>query len=189
LAALFLALLLPAVALADTVSEGESFSWTPSTAGQVQTDSAASAGNTLALFGNLTATKTVTTAAASTSVSLRVRNTLCSGESNLALSVDGVAVGTTTGSSSTYRDVTYTGSWAAGSHTVSVVHKNDMWTSTSCDRNYFLDKVTFASATATPTPTPTPPTPSGTVDLRRQLPVRLAQRVSDRPEPESHLDR
>jgi hypothetical protein len=144
------ALAIPAVASADTTAEGETFTWTPSTAAQVQTDSAASGGSTLDLAGNSTASKTVTTTAASDSIVLHVRNTLCSGESNLAVTVDGTAVGTTTGSSSTYRDITYAGTWPAGSHTVQIVHQNDLWTSSTCDRNYFLDKVTFHSTPVTP---------------------------------------
>jgi murein DD-endopeptidase MepM/ murein hydrolase activator NlpD len=79
LAALLAALAIPAVAAADTTAEGETFTWTPSTAAQVQTDAAASGGSTLDLAGASTASKTVTTAAASDSFVLHVRNTLCSG--------------------------------------------------------------------------------------------------------------
>jgi hypothetical protein len=38
---------------------------------------------------------------------------------------------------------------------VQVVHQNDLWTSSTCDRNYFLDKVTFR-AVVTPPPPPPP---------------------------------
>jgi hypothetical protein len=168
---------------ADTTAEGETFTWTPSTAAQVQTDAAASGGSTLDLAGNSTASKTVVTAAASDSFVLHVRNTLCQGESNLAVTVDGTAVGTTTGSSSTYRDITYAGTWAAGSHTVQVVHQNDLWTSSTCDRNYFLDKVTFHA-------TVDPAAPAVRHhDLRRELPVRVARRVPDQRASEPRVDR
>jgi hypothetical protein len=155
--AVFLVILLFAVApaaFADTTTEGETFSWTPSTGARVEADAAASGGSTLAVLGlNATATKSITTTAASDSVVLHVRNTLCNGESNLRVTIDGTVAGTTTGSSSAYRDVTFTGSWPAGAHSVSILHQNDAWQQGVCDRNYYLDKVTFHS-----TPVPPPPT-------------------------------
>src|SRR5918997_4379098 len=80
---------LPAVAHADTVTQGESLTLSPSSAGRVQTDSAASGGKALNFWANASASRTVAVAETSAKLIVRARGQQCSGAPQMSVYVDG----------------------------------------------------------------------------------------------------
>ena len=130
---------------ADVAVEGESFAL-PSWAGQVQPDASASGGRALLLWTTSTATAKIATPRTG-ELLLRVRGDQCQGAPVVALTVDGAAVGSSLVSTSRWTDISFRGSWVAGSHRIDVAYTNDAALS-GCDRNLWLDRVTAVASTA-----------------------------------------
>jgi hypothetical protein len=125
-------------------------------------------GTSLEFKRNATASKTVTTGAA-TSLTLRVKGDQCNGRGapKAAVSIDGRTVSTITVPERSYTSKPITVSLKAGSHKIAVAYTNDS-SSSSCNRNLYLDYVALSSAAPAPSdvpaPTPTPapgPAPAG----------------------------
>lgn len=133
----------PGTATAATVSsEAESFSLTAG-AGMSLDDSRASAGKALLVWSNGTAQGTVSLATAATSLQVRARGDQCSGAPVVRVAVDGVAVGSRTVSATAWTTYTLGGTWAAGTHRVTLTFGNDYLA--GCDRNLWLDRVQLVS--------------------------------------------
>ncbi len=85
----------------------------------------------------------------------------CAGPPIIAVTVDGVAMGTATlWSSTTYRMYVLGQALPQGTHQVRISMTNDRLTA-KCDRNSFLSYVYMEGASTPPPPPPPPPPPSG----------------------------
>lgn len=157
-----------ATAASSVVLEGESM--TPSlffAAGTVR-DSSASGGSALVLSGSSTASKKVTVSA-SAKVVIRAKGQQCSGAPAMTVKVDGVNVGSSSVTATTWAEYTAEVKIPAGSHTVAVAFTNGFWT-IFCSRKLSIDTVTVVpdgSTTTTPptTTTPVPVTVAPKADL------------------------
>lgn len=151
----------------STALEAEALAVTPAPNGSIYTDSTASGGKALGLWANATAYATVTQPA-STKVVVRAKAQKCQGQPTMVVTVDGVTIGSTTISATSWTDYATTANIGAGSHVVGIAYTND-YRSLFCDRNLLVDKVTIVpGAVATTPPTTTPPT--GTVALGAVVP-------------------
>ena len=125
------------------VSEAEYASLTPG-AGQVFDDATASGGRGLLVWSNGTA-ETTLISSASERIVVRARGDQCQGAPTMTVTVDGAAAGTALVTSTTWADYAISGSWAAGTHRVSMAFTND-YVDGSCDRNLRLDRVGMTAA-------------------------------------------
>ncbi|PPK98004.1 putative xylan-binding protein with Ca-dependent carbohydrate-binding module [Kineococcus xinjiangensis] len=123
-------------------------------AGRSFSDSAASAGAGLLLWGNGTAAGSYFLGGSVSHLVLRARGDQCAGSPTLQVSVDGREVGSATVTSTDWQDYSFPGSWPDGAHRVAVSFANDLRTST-CDRNLRVDVVSARHASL-PAPAPAP---------------------------------
>src|SRR5664280_1638814 len=137
---------------ASTSVQAESLSL-PGAQGQVRTDPSAVGGKALIVWSNGAATGSVSGAA--TGLTVRARGDQCLGAPQMAVTVDGRQVLSAAVPNTAWANFTAPVALAAGAHQFAVSFLNDALTS-SCDRNLFLDQLTFNTTTPTPTPTPTP---------------------------------
>lgn len=145
LAALGAALITPAAAqAASTTVEGESLTATPSNSVQVRTDATASNGQILAILGNGSSQSTVTLPASGT-LSMRVADRTCTGGPHMVVYSDSTVLVDTilNYADFAYQTLTFNVDVPAGSHVVKVTFDNDLANQT-CDRNIYLDKLTFS---------------------------------------------
>jgi hypothetical protein len=152
-AALAAALMLPAGAsAADTTvstTPGETMTST-ATYVRAQADTTAEGGQTLAMYTGGTAQAALSASAPATALTVRARGSQCNGAPTVQVDVDGVKVATFSVASTTYTTYTVAKALAAGSHKVTAALTNDGST-TTCDRNAFVDTIrAVASTTATP---------------------------------------
>jgi endoglucanase len=106
----------------------------------------------------------VTLPADADTISLRVRGDQCAGAPAYTLTVDSAAVADGTVASTTWTDRAHGAVLPAGSHSIDVRFTNDhaeYWP-TACDRNLYLDAVTFSSSGTGGAPT-RPVVPAGFV--------------------------
>lgn len=137
--------------------EGESMTVTPTKAGRIFSDAAASGRKALLLSTNSTASKTISLPSA-TGLVIRARGDQYKGAPVMTVSVDGAVVATTEVSSTSWTDYSIGVSLSAGTHTISVTFTNDLRQSSARDRNLRIDKITVVPApTSTPPPTQTAP--------------------------------
>ena len=165
----------PAAAHAATAFEFEGATLSSSSAGQVVSESAASGGKAQLVWSNAGASKTFNVPHAASTVTVRARGTQCSGGPQMAVDVDGARKLLTTVSSTSYADYTFALDRAAGNAVIKVSFLNDYKTST-CDRNLYVDKVTFVeptSTTATTAPAPTTPVAPSTTTSAFGAPTGL----------------
>jgi endoglucanase len=132
---------------ATSVVEAETMSL-PSWGGMPVSEPSASAGRELLVWGNATATTTVTTTAARRLV-VRVRGDQCQGAPQMTVSVDGRALLTQSISSTTWTTVGADVALTNGTHSISVSFDNDA-SGPGCDRNLRLDKLTISSTAGWP---------------------------------------
>jgi Cellulase (glycosyl hydrolase family 5)/Ca-dependent carbohydrate-binding module xylan-binding len=95
-------------------------------------------------------------------ITLRVRGDQCGGAPAYALTIDNAPVAGDTVASTAWTDRTYTAPLVAGTHSIDVRYTNDHtepWPN-ACDRNLYLDAVTFS---ATESLSRNPPVPDGFV--------------------------
>lgn len=125
----------------------------PAASGQVTSDPAASGGRALLVWSSDTAGTTANLPAAS-AVTVRARGDQCAGAPQLKLSIDGQQVFSATVSGTAWAD--YRGPLASstGSHQVTVTFTND-YRDSNCDRNVYVDKLTFSTSAPSGTPAPT----------------------------------
>lgn len=152
----------------STVLEAEALAVTPAANGSSYADSAASGGKALGLWGNATASATVTLPA-STKVVVRAKAQKCQGQPTMVVTVDGVTIGSTTVSTTTLTDYSATANIGAGSHVIGIAYTND-YRSLFCDRNLLVDRVTIVPGAVSTTTQPTTAPPTGTVALGAVVP-------------------
>lgn len=132
----------------------------------VRSDTSASGGQMMFIYGATYIEKTAVSTPSTNNVVVRVRGDQCQGAPLMRVYVDGVQRFSGGVANTSYADITIPVSLSAGPHSVRVEMPTDRYVSSSCDWNLRVDKVTFqGSATPTPTPTPTPspsPTPTPT---------------------------
>jgi outer membrane biosynthesis protein TonB len=102
----------------------------------------ASSGKELAMFWTATVTGQVDLPAGATTLAVRARGDQCQGAPQMQVSIDGKVVSTSAVTSTTWTNVTIPVQLAAGTHAISVAFTNDH-TATGCDRNLYLDQLTF----------------------------------------------
>jgi hypothetical protein len=120
-------------------------------------DRAADGGRAAQFSRNGTATTTLTTSAAVTSLTLSARGTRCSGSwPQLQLTIDGVSVLQTAAGTAGWATYPATGlNVPAGAHTISIVASN-VASTRNCDRYLLVDLVSLYGAEAPPPPPPAP---------------------------------
>jgi len=121
----------------------------PAASGHVTSDTTASGGRSMLIWSNDSATTTVTLPTATT-VTVRARGDQCGGAPQLAVTVDGRPVLSAAVPATTWSDYTAPAAVSAGSHAVAVSFTND-YLDSSCDRNLYVDRLTFSSTAPTPT--------------------------------------
>lgn len=124
-------------------AEAEYASLTPG-AGQVFDDATASGGQGL-LIWSTGAAETTLISGASGQLVVRAKGDQCQGAPTMDVTVDGAAAGTLLVTSTTWADYALAGSWAAGTHRISMQFTND-YRDGSCDRNLRLDRIGLTAA-------------------------------------------
>ncbi len=166
--------------------EAESFT-SPSSAARILSDSGASAGKSLELFSEGTASSsTITTTDTTVKVQTVAKGTSCNGAPQMIIKVDGVQQGATaTVTSSSWATYDTVVNVAAGKHTVSITYPNDYYKSHHrCDRNLFLDKVSLFANTPLPSDTTKPvvsitsPTSGSTISGTTAITAAASDNVS-----------
>jgi hypothetical protein len=115
----------------------------------VVSDANASGGKAVELYINGTANGSVSLPSPTTGLSVTARADQCNGAAQMAVKVDAVQVGTTTGvAATTWTAYSFPKSLSAGSHAVSISFTND-YATTTCDRNLLVDKLTFTGDAVT----------------------------------------
>jgi endoglucanase len=148
IAALVLALALPAAAHAATTTvEAESMAL-PSSSGMTFADSTASGGRALLIWSTGTATAKVTTTAGRRLV-LRARGDQCSGAPRMVVALDGTTVLDALVPATSWTDYGADVPLANGTHTLAVSFTNDAMAG-GCDRNLRVDVATVTSTAERP---------------------------------------
>jgi len=143
--------------------EAETFTLPQSTG--IVNDVSASGGKAVIFYSNGgTASGTMSASAPVTKIQVRAKSKDCRGSAQMALSANGREVSRITLTSTSWADYTTAVSLPAGSHTVGISFTNDYgWK--KCNRDLFIDKVSFIGTTTTPPPAPTSDTIAPTVSL------------------------
>ena len=128
--------------------EGESMSFSPSSAGAVSASSGASGGKALDLWSPATATKTVSLPSAADGLVVWASGAQCRGAPHMSVKVGGAQVLSTDVTVYNWQDYSASLSPAvSGSQKVEITFSND-YSKGRCDRNLWIDKVTFTSSGA-----------------------------------------
>ena len=107
---------------------------------------------------SITSVVKATAVAATDTLTIRVSEDAWRGDAQYTIAVDGAAVGGTRTATTTYaaglwQDVTVTGNWGAGAHTVGITFINDAYGGTAqTDRNLYVGSVTYDGLNATGAP-------------------------------------
>jgi endoglucanase len=125
----------------------------PAAQGGPVSDPAAAGGQSLIIWGTGTATATVTLPATTDIMVVRARGDQCLGAPQMSVTVDGRTLLSTPVQATTWTDYRAPAALGAGNHKVGVSFTND-YVNTTCDRNLYLDKVTWTVSAPTPTPSP-----------------------------------
>ena len=134
--------------------EGETMTWSPTTSAAVGTNPTASGGEALDLWSSATASKTVTLPSGADGITVRASGTQCNGSAQLVVKVDGTTAINTPTSVYDWRNYSATLSPAvSGSTEVKVVYTDA--NTKRCDRNLWIDKVTFKDSGSTEPPSTT----------------------------------
>ena len=122
------------------VTEGEAMSLP--LGGAVRSDPTASGGSVLEQYSVSTSTAGISLAAPATRLVVRARASQCSGAPRMIVMVDGAAVLDTLVTGTSWADYRAAVTLPAGWHVLSVRFPND-YRPMDCDRNLYLDKLTF----------------------------------------------
>jgi hypothetical protein len=123
----------------------------------VTADSTASSGYKLGMYWNGTASGTISSSSAITSISIRAKGDQCNGAPSMTLVVDGVALRTWNVDSAVWANYNYAVSVKlepSGTHSFSIKFANDYGIPSTCDRNLILDSITFFGTDTTNTALP-----------------------------------
>ena len=121
-------------------------------------DGSAGAGGAVRFARESTASITVTTIAAR-GVVIRAKGDQCEGAPQAVLTVDGARVLAATVSSTTWQTYSGPASLSAGRHRIELSYPNNL-SSDTCDRNLFVDRISFTGAAPSPTGQAPRPAPS-----------------------------
>ena len=102
---------------------------------------------------------TVTLPADADSITLRVRGDQCAGAPAYTVKIDGAQIASDSVASTSWTNFTYAAPLVAGMHAIEVTYTNDHtepWPN-ACDRNLYLDSVTFSSSGPLPRNPALPP--------------------------------
>lgn len=146
LAALLGVLVQPSAANTAALVEAEDLSLAPS-AGQPFADGAASGGRALLIWSNGTAVTSLTTAQATSAITVRAKGDQCWGAPTMRVLVDGREVLRTSVTATTWHVYNAPLTLAPGPHQVAVSFPNDHATS-GCDRNLRVDSVSLTAPPA-----------------------------------------
>ena len=124
--------MLEAETMGGTLSTGDA---------RIRIDANASGGQAVWMIRNATISKPLTLPA-STVLTVRARGEQCSGAPQMVVSIDGTQRLSAPVASTTYADYTANIALSAGAHAVAVSFTNN--TVTGCDRNLWVDNVTFS---------------------------------------------
>jgi hypothetical protein len=117
--------------------------------GSVVADATASGGKAMKMYANGTATGSVVLSGPAATIAVVAEGNQCDGAPRMVVKIDAVQVGTTVSvGAATWTAYEFTKAVTAGTHSVSIAFVNDSST-TSCDRNLVVDKVTFAADAGT----------------------------------------
>jgi hypothetical protein len=108
----------------------------------VVTEAGASGGKAMKFWRNGVTTKTTTTPKV-TKMTVTARGDQCTGAPTMVIKADGVQIATVNVSSTTYAAYPLAIAFAAGTHKIDISLTNDLYTSATCDRNLYIDKVEF----------------------------------------------
>ncbi len=147
-AAAFGSLASTGAAQADTSFEAETMT-RPSSGVYVFDDPAASAGELIRFGPNATTSKTVTTEK-SVRITVRARGTQCQGAPEATVKIDDQTVMSEPVPSAMLADYSVPVTLAAGSHQVQVVFANNLYLDANCNRDLYVDKVTFTADPSAP---------------------------------------
>ncbi len=139
------------------VTAVEAESMTLPAGSSIVSDTQASDTKAVMFATNGTATGVVAPETSVDTITLRVRGDRCKGAPQLGLAIDGVSVATVSVSSTTWTDYTVSQVLAAGNRSVAVSYRNDFVHNRNCDRNLYLDKLSFHSTTSTTAVSPAAP--------------------------------
>jgi hypothetical protein len=139
----------PARAAEATAIDANSMSLTAGKGTTVYSDPTASGGIAIALTGAVTIASTLTIPD-SIRVVVRAKARPCFGAPIGRVSVDGVDIGTSPVTASTWTDYTATAAISAGSHTIGVSFTNPLWF--GCSRVLYVDTISVVAATVSTSP-------------------------------------
>lgn len=143
--------------------EGESMAAPSSNVGAVTSDTGASGASSFLVWGDGYISRTLPTRAAK-GITIRARAEQCNGAPTMSVKIDGQVLFSTSVQSTTYTDYSYAVTLTAQSHVYEIGMTNDYFVVQGCDRNIYIDTVSFplTAPTNAPAPTPTPTTPTTT---------------------------
>ena len=139
----------PGRAAEATAIDADSMSLTAGKGTTVYSDPAASGGKAIALTGAVTIASTLTIPD-SVRVVVRAKARPCFGAPIGRVSVDGVDIGTSPVTASTWTDYTATAAIAAGPHTIGVSFINPLWF--GCSRVLYVDTISIVAAAVSTSP-------------------------------------
>jgi hypothetical protein len=141
--------------IGDVTVEAETMTL-PAANGTVTNETAASGGKGLLVWSNASATKLVNVGSTTQRIIVRARGESCNGAPQLMLHVDGIKVLSVGVASVTYAEYRTTFGVAPGLHVVTVAFTNDALVPGTCDRNLYVDSISFAAFSAPPGPVAPP---------------------------------
>jgi Ca-dependent carbohydrate-binding module xylan-binding/Right handed beta helix region len=132
-----------APALADVSGELEGGTIAPASNAQAASETAASGGAAVEMWGPSSVDLDMTGTNPATAYRIRARQEICGADAaQMAVTIDGVAAGTFTVAATTYTDYTVAGNWGVGTHRVRVEFTNAYYQDDCIARELWLDKVT-----------------------------------------------
>jgi hypothetical protein len=141
--------------------EGESMAAPSSNVGAVVSDTGASGTSSFLVWGDGYISRTLSTRAAK-GITIRARAEQCNGAPIMSVKIDGQVLFSTSVQTTVYTDYSYAVTLTAQSHVYEIGMTNDYFAAQGCDRNIYIDTVSFplTAPTNAPAPTPTPTTPA-----------------------------
>lgn len=123
----------------------------------------ASNGQALKYATNGTASTTFNLSTGGSTVIVRARGDQCKGGPSMTVALDNIVLAKST-VGSTYADYSYSKPIASGSHSLTISYSND-YVHKQCNRNLYVDKISFSGNVPDPTPPPPVTTTLWTGDM------------------------
>lgn len=167
-----------AAAAGSTVVEAESMTISPTWAGGISPDTTASGGASLILTSTSTASKKISVTNSS-AVVVRAKGQQCSGAPTMAVTVDGVNIGTNNVTATKWTDFTSSKKVEPGPHTIGIAFTNQYWF--ICRRNLAIDMVTVVPDVVATTTHTMPTTPATSTNQPPTTPPPIPAAVTTAP--------